>query len=97
MIESIFDILQTFEIDFDDYHFDDDEDQVLLQCDLEVSKKFIKFLVEKRLLDFMNSCSSFSMMKIPSSWDLSRMNVCTVKINCEDLDSLLHKLEVTVR
>jgi len=101
IMESVLDIFhESFGIEFDDFKFDDENDQVLIQCDLEVSKKFVKFLVEKKLLDFMNSCSSFSFLKIPSSsWGMEeiRMNACTIRVNCEDLDSLLHKLEVTVR
>jgi len=101
IMESISDILhESFGIEFDDFKFDDGSDQVLIQCDMEVSKQFIKFLVEKKLLDFMNSCSSFSFLKIPSSsWEMEeiRKNVCTIRVNCEDLDSLLHRLELTVR
>jgi len=101
IMESILDIFhESFGIEFDDFKFDDENDEVLIQCDLDVSKKFIKFLVEKKLLEFMNSCSSFSFLKIPSSsWEMEeiRTNVCTVRVNCEDLDTLLHKLEATVR
>jgi len=91
----IFDVLCTHGIEFDEIGVCEEANKAWMECNLGLSKKFLKFLREKELISFMSEKMIFSFVNVPKSWDRKKDSIFTIKIDFDDLEEVKNRLEVT--
>jgi len=85
---NVMNILHENGIAFEDYGICEDSCIAWMDCSSDVSKDFVRFMVDNELMEVMNNMSCCSVVNFPFSWDRLKESIVTVKVHCSDLDTV---------